>query len=373
MTRRRLATCVAAVALAVGSLAASSGPAAAWDLTDPVFDEPAWNEYSTPDLPAFIVAPTPFTVVVTGPVPVCAMDYDGATRTAPPWQFVANPFDGNWSSQVTISLCDGGTDISSAWASPAFEFSSTVLASGRRAGGVPVFNAMPDPATAVVVDRRGRQVGRATTVPPEANARVRVKVRGVRRTMRYTLRVSAAGLSMERPVIVAHGWTTMFSGGGQDPATYGQCQRVTWSYRTAKAPGGASSASVLRDIRGALRLLSRYTNLTFTRADAGARLRFSWRNLGSPGPSGQGGTDGRVVLNNRDPWGTDRYAGFGNRFGSPAGRGWLITHEVMHTMGFGHSDNPDAVMAPVNRGQHAFTRDEIDGLKALYPAGACSG
>ena len=81
--------------------------------------------------------------------------------------------------------------------------------------------------------------------------------------------------------------------------------------------------------------------------------------------------EGTAEFNTQDYWVTNRYAGFGDTYRSPAGRGWLIVHEVMHTMQFAHVNSRTAIMGPINYGQHHFTKGDLEGLRALYPTAGC--
>jgi hypothetical protein len=157
------------------------------------------------------------------------------------------------------------------------------------------------------------------------------------------------------------------------------CGNVTWNYD----PTGANpkAKTIRKDIRRSLAILQAKAGITFTEvADpAKALLTYSWKDFGSSSPAATGGyswssnspATGSVEINTRNYWPTDQYAGERpGRYG-PAGRVWLLVHETMHTMGFGHVPDAASVMAPTNRGQAGFTRGDLAGFAALYPRAAC--
>ena len=70
------------------------------------------------------------------------------------------------------------------------------------------------------------------------------------------------------------------------------------------------------------------------------------------------------------------------------GRGWMVVHEVLHSLGLGHSDEEGSVMSPVaritnvlgraaaRREQRAlprpgFTPGDLAALAAMYPRAGC--
>ncbi len=206
--------------------------------------------------------------------------------------------------------------------------------------------------------------------------------KGVRATSTFTVTIAGEnGLTMSSPLVVAKGWAPMW----QAPeGAYAPCSRVTWSYDAGGAAKGART--IERDIRASMKRLSTVTGLRFdqippgpepadleSRGNGGAAdINIGWDDLGAHGPSGTGSSDGTVTLNRKDWWVTDKYAGFGNRYRSPAGRGWLIIHEVMHTLWLDHVDSRTAIMGPINYGQHHFTRGDLEGLATLYPRTGCA-
>ena len=358
-----------ALLLATPGLAAAATPAA------PRYGE---NTYTLVGLPQYLTAPTTFSVEVSGPAAVCGMEYANQSDTAAPWTFTVSPADRSTSNYVDITLCDGGSDWISAETTVPFQVSRDLFMASEGARTIDVTNDMDVPAVATLTDRRGTVVAQSS-VDPGGTAALKLPGRDPKRTTTYRLQIAGAnGVTMTRRVVVAKGWTALGGPDLADAAVFPQCSTIPWYYDGRREPGNAGGMP--RDIALALKVLQRTTNLRFTRVQDPdkALLTFNWRKLGSNGPSALGGyatsgdsVNGSVTFNTQDYWPTDRYAGIGNRHGSPADRGWLVVHEVMHSLGFGHVSNPTAIMAPINRGQHTFTRGDLEGLRTLYPKGVC--
>ena len=316
--------------------------------------------------------PSPFTVGADGPFAVCSMAFAGQTLTSAPFTFTFDPSadsHGYGSSQVAVSLCnDEGDDQVWIDAQAPFDLGRSVLnddGSGR--ADAFVRNSTPSPATATLTNAKGAVVASVEVAANDA-ADVSVSAKGITRSSRYTLTMSGQdGLTMSKSVVIPIGWTPDF---GVD--IFAPCSTVKWSFDKKGQPRNAGGME--KDIMSALALISRTTGLTFvrTRDPAEAYNRFVWSRLGAHGPSGIGWTDGQVEINSQDWWTTDAYAGMGSRHSTPADRGWLVVHEVLHTLGFGHTNARQAIMNPINHGQHVFTRDELDGLRILYPKAGCS-
>lgn len=180
-------------------------------------------------------------------------------------------------------------------------------------------------------------------------------------------------------------------------ANYAPCSTVTWAYDPTGQPSHVSNLHA--DIGAALRLLGVRTGLDFVVAAAGTvpDILYGWGNLAEYEPGTQAvawrsgvtfAVDSEVVR--------DRWAGFWQR-AVPAGdgsqdigigRGWLIVHETMHSLGFAHSDEPGSVMAPrvtiTNVATRAdarrelragpktgFSSGDIAAMEELYPTGGC--
>jgi hypothetical protein len=214
---------------------------------------------------------------------------------------------------------------------------------------------------------------------------LKVPVPKVKKTTTFTVIISNGnGLSMVTPVVKAKGWNVY----GDNYVSYGSCATITWAYNSSgknfksvspfadvssqpgkkKQPDAAKN--VKEDIQASFDLLERNTSLTFIETDdyINADIRIGWENLGKRGASGVGDTSGGIILNTASSWTTDKAAGFKSHRGY-AGRSWLITHEIMHTLGFTHTLDKGSVMSPANIGQTKFTQNDLDGLKAVY--GAC--
>jgi hypothetical protein len=337
-----------------------------------------WNEY-TSTLPPFITGSTPFEVVVDGPDAVCSMTFDGTTVSAAPWAFTMPPTADRYGA-VDITLCDGQTDYARVSAQPAFAFRHRIQSAEKGGGRSPltVTNNMDVPATVTVTDRQGKQVATGSA-DPGADATIEIPTKGLKATTTYNVTATGAnGLQMTDTVVVAKGWAPMTEIG----AIFPNCSTVTWSYSAKGQPRGARTMKA--EVGKSLAYLSKFTGLKFAFSpDADkARLTYAWKDMGKHGPSGVGGpswssngdNSGHVDFNTRDWWVTDRFAGLGawqGRGTGPGGRGWLVVHETMHALGYDHVSDSKSIMNPTNAGQHAFTKGDVQGLNALYPAGQC--
>jgi hypothetical protein len=372
-TRRTAAIGIAAL-LGAGALIATAqaGPASA---------AAEWNDYSS-TLPAFITGPTPFEVLVDGPDPVCSMTFNGTTVTAAPWAFtmpITN--DRYYYDSVDITLCDGESDFASLKTTPAFTFRSPVQAldgGSAQRNPVTVTNNMDVPATVTVTDKQGKQIS-TQSADPGQDAQVAIPAKGVKSTTTYRVTATGAnGLQMSDTVLLAKGWSPMTETG----AIFRPCSTVPWSYSAQGQP--KVSKSMKAEIARGLAHLSKEVSLKFvyTPKAADALLTYAWKDMGKSGPAGIGGphwtssgnNSGHVDFNTRSWWVQDRYAGLGAWKGSgtgPGGRGWLVVHETMHALGFDHVDDTASIMNPINRGQHAFTKGDLQGLHALYPSSSC--
>jgi hypothetical protein len=139
------------------------------------------------------------------------------------------------------------------------------------------------------------------------------------------------------------------------PATYAPCSTIIWSYSPTAQPG--SGAGMVTDIRDALLMLAGLTGIRFQEAPTAtpADLVFGWSPLADY-PPGTQATAWRsaVTFAIGAEMGRDTRAGFDRRavrrtdgsYDIGTGRGWLIVHEVLHSLGLGHSDEPGSIMAP---------------------------
>jgi hypothetical protein len=139
------------------------------------------------------------------------------------------------------------------------------------------------------------------------------------------------------------------------PATYAPCSTIIWSYSPTAQPG--SGAGMVTDIRDALLMLAGLTGIRFQEAPTAtpADLVFGWSPLADY-PPGTQATAWRsaVTFAIGAEMGRDTWAGFDRRavhrtdgsYDIGTGRGWLIVHEVLHSLGLGHSYEPDSIMAP---------------------------
>lgn len=336
-----------------------------------------WNDYEITGLPEYITGATPFDVTVAGSNPVCQMTFLDETLTSAPWTFTYQPFGDNpfgdnpFGVGVEVTQCDGQEDWVPVTATTAFEFTGEIMGPGQ---SLAVHNNSDTSATVTLRTGDGREL-RTTELPAHGVAQVTLPNRA-RTTQTY--RVDAVsndgGLSMEHRVVVPKGWSPLMQGVG---AAF-PCGTVTWAYDPKGAPKGTSK--VVKDIEGSFKRLAKETGLDFTRLALGseADITYSWRNLGHGSTGGRGGFQwsstgrsvGHVRLNTQSSWTRDKQGGFAGSSTyktGPAGRGWLIIHETMHALGFGHVGDEKSVMAPFNRGQAKFTKHDVAGLRAMYP------
>lgn len=174
-------------------------------------------------------------------------------------------------------------------------------------------------------------------------------------------------------------------------ATYTPCQTVHWYFDTTGQP--ADRAGMRDDIVASLAQLSGLTKLTFTETDdpGKADLTFSWRDLAELGyadASGVGGFDGPssgwVAFSPTNEWTNDYWAGDQPKTKrwqdsqwiytlSINGRQTLVTHEVMHAMGFAHVEDFTSIMYPqsIGNGAGQLSAGDLEGLAAMYGSLPC--
>lgn len=330
--------------------------------------EQSRNTYTTTGLDGYTTSNRMFTIAVDGPSTVCEMTFRGQVRTTIPWDFIYDPTVParymNGSDQVLVTQCDGTKNDAYVHADIPFEFGSRVVSTG----GATVSNRTPEQAFITVTGPDGAVITSGTAGSQSSFAFTLPKTK--RGTTTYTATaVTDSGVSMSRGFTRAVGWGLLLN-----DVTVTPCSTVTWAYDSSRQPGTAKKFKA--DIVSSLNVLAQQTGLTFveTQDFANAQLRYLWGN--TLGAAGTGSTDGTLTFNATSFWVKDTYAGFapftpytqGNtRYTSgPAGRGWLIVHETMHSLGFDHVDNQKSIMAPINRGQGAFTKGDLEGLRTMY-------
>lgn len=175
-------------------------------------------------------------------------------------------------------------------------------------------------------------------------------------------------------------------------ATYTPCQTVEWYFDTTGQP--ADRATMRDDIVASLANLSALTKLTFTETTdkAAADLVFSWGDLAQYGyhedaaaiGGFRGPSEGYVVFSPTNEWTNDYWAG-----GQPKTKRWqdsqwiytltlngrqtLVTHEVMHALGFGHVEDFTSIMYPqsIGNGAGQLSAGDLEGLAAMYGSQVC--
>ncbi|MSW43372.1 MAG: matrixin family metalloprotease [Actinobacteria bacterium] len=178
---------------------------------------------------------------------------------------------------------------------------------------------------------------------------------------------------------------------------YRPCSTIAWAYDASAQPVSASSMVV--DTRAALAMVSRQTGITFQEVPFGvaADLVFDWSALADhePGTQAVGWRSGVTFATGAEMAG-DEWSGFGRKavrrsggsFDVGIGRGWIVVHEVMHSLGLPHSDEPGSVMSPVAeitnvlgraraRGEQqslprpGFSEGDLAALESMYPRAGC--
>jgi len=357
------------------------------------------NEYLLPALPEYITGPFPIEVSVSGPAPVCEVRYGNQKRSTAPWLFTLTPAAVNNNDSFDVKLCDGEFERGP-WVDTEAPFNT-----GERfvdGNGAAVRNNLATPATVVLLKPDGAESFRSE-IPPFGG--IEIPLPEVKKTTTFSIVISnSSGQIMTAPVVKAVGWNVYDA----RLTKYDPCTTVTWAYDpSGKAiepvypytrPGEdvkkkkqpAAAKTFKKDIQGSFDLLEKNTSLTFVETDdyTNADIRIGWANLGKGSSlgnhgtlikGGTGSTDGQVLINTKGKWGTDRYEGF-KKYGpknyvgwvyieppgTTAGRGWLITHEIMHTLGFLHADSDNSIMAPIDYGTSKFSQEDLDGLAAVF-------
>jgi len=347
-------------------------------MTSPAAAAEDYNTYRLVGLPAYLTGPAEFTVVPDGPNAVCAMHFQGTTLTSPPWTFTADvPDRGIERLHVQVDPCSGFPDfVPITLLRPVIFRTPAVFVDGIAPTTIKVTNNMGVPVTLTLLDPKGRAVGRYQ-LPADRAASEDLDLRMPESVLSATsaeqiytqTALGTNGVRESAPLIVARGWAVFPYYDSPLRWKFPPCSTVTWSYDDAKQPAAATLFK--RDLVGAFERLHAQTGLRFVEVTGEASIELGWRAMGLDGPSGEGGTDGHVVFNSQDAWPTDLFAGFNAVHGRPADRGWLIIHELMHTLGFDHVPGRTSIMTPENYGQHRFSHADLVGLHTLYPRTGC--
>lgn len=166
------------------------------------------------------------------------------------------------------------------------------------------------------------------------------------------------------------GWSYL-SGG----ATYLPCSTIKWHWSRDNEPADRSNMKNLMPT--VVSILSQETGLTFeeTENPTEANLTFKWTDLPNyPNAAGTGGGNprtqtGQVELNKNNWWTLNSWNGFGivtqpdGMYSN--GNGWLLVHEIMHTLGLGHVDDATEIMNPILIVSELGEGDK-DGLRTMY-------
>lgn len=332
-----------------------------------------------------LTGPTPFTVETRGSEPVCSMTFQNSKLTKAPWTFT---YRLGGEDQVSVNLCNGQTTFVSVYANLPWlvwggKFNTRDSYYGN-AVDVTIKSEIDEPS-AVVISYKGKQVG-AGEIAPKGTGSIPFTAVSKEPVAIYQVEVTGivSNTRMSFPAVVSNMWQSMNEG----LPSYPRCSLVYWKYDASGAPQTASATNVKSDIRGALNLLGRETGLKFvetsepvTDANA-ATLTFDW-NIG-PGHSRSAGTGtfitsgesvkGEVHLSPTNWWSkSDAYRGFAlvRKPKTISGRGWLMVHEVMHTMGIDHTTYRSEVMYATMSRQTKLGKGDLAALHYLYQPESC--
>ena len=336
--------------------------------------------------------PTPFTVTVSDPNPLCEVEYQNAVQVGGgPHAFV---FDVTYPrGVVTVRFCDGGIDYAAIPTTVPFRVGGLRIVNTTPEGGLiraaswNILDSTSQPATASL-ERNGVAVA-SIEVPANGIATLAAKLNPNTihaGSNRYNLHVqSADGTAMDFPITVTKGWGYVgdtYYGDTEGGASYRPvmptfvpCSAVPWYFDQRHHPANASRMH--RDIANALRLLGKASGLRFVEARdrSDAALVIDWGRLVSFGDAaGLGGPDGpqhgHVHLNPKSFWVANAYSGFRVVNGVP-GHNWLIVHETLHAMGLGHTSMTTQIMAPEVTEPAGLGTGDTAGIEFLYDPEQC--
>jgi len=391
---KRMTALTLSLGLLVGLGAFATSPASA--------QEASYGRF-TDTLPQYVTGLTPFAVVFTPRDPAyllgdgvdpaaaipCSMTFQGQTDVEAPWDFTYNPNywlpapGGGWTSgsdEVEVTYCDGATDSEYIRASEAFTAGPQFVDSGKKIVKLSVSSNVDDEDVNVTL-RKGSKVLAAKTIGQYAINTLEFSTKNFKKTTTLSLEfVSTSGITQVFPLTVTHKWASLWqnevdSNAGINSASGGSfepCSTVYWKHKTSQKPRGVSVAKFNSDITKSLALLSKQTGVKFVKASAttpaGAPVVvYSWGDArGAAGFGGPTGTGGGVEFSNSSWWPRDSNSGFGKM-----GRNWLIVHETMHVMGFGHSTDRSDQMYPSHTSQAGFGKGDLAGFRTLYPKATC--
>lgn len=244
----------------------------------------------------------------------------------------------------------------------------------------------PNPSNAELFDNRNALVA-TTPIQPWEEAFIDFTP-NTKVTENWRLVITTSdGVVQEQSILMTYNWSVMYLL-TQGP-TLEPCSVVTWSYDPTLQP--AAATQIKSDFAAALNHLAARTGLTFVEAAGAERgqIHFIWDpemrfpNYGQGRVTAHsGGKFTLTVALNPDrkyrvTW-SDRNAGLGRPLArltkpgtlarkiTPAGRSWLVMHEILHVLGFDHSPDKKSVMYPVHYGQKAFSKADLEGLEFLY-------
>lgn len=348
-----------------------------------------WGQFTVIGLEQPVLAPTPFTVNAEGPESICSMQFQGRTVKTAPWTFTYDPNRGD--DSVSVTYCDGTFDSVYIQADVPWSLSQVLLSredGSTKTRRISVWSETDETAT-VKVFYQNREVGQG-----EASAKTESKIvfEPVSQELVAPYRVEITGNTTSNKMTlnftVANRWRVLTSSG---TSTYRPCSTVYWHYDHSGAPKTVSPANMLSDIKGALTRLSKETGLVFEpvaelpQSPNEMTLEINWKfetEYGSPSAAATGGYSssgatviGYVHLNSKNWWTkNDAYKGFAvlKKPRAIAGRGWLLVHEIMHSMGMDHTSARDEIMYPTMSKQNKLGRGDLAGLHYLYKPETCS-
>ncbi|GLY18492.1 hypothetical protein Kisp01_55060 [Kineosporia sp. NBRC 101677] len=191
----------------------------------------------------------------------------------------------------------------------------------------------------------------------------------------YTVSIKSGGKTVRFATGVTAGWAPM-------NWPFARCKTITWSYSAKNEPDRAEG--MIDDISAGFKQINKATGIKFKKVKKKGTITLSWAGTkhfpkGETDADGLGGSssvDG-VVANKGTVWfnTASRWVGqpgYGRYNGVP-GRGALVVHEVVHSLGLGHVTAKSALMYPISSvgSPTGLTKAEIAGLNTLYNAKSC--
>lgn len=358
------------------------------------------NQYRIVGLAPYVTAPTPFTVEVSGPDPVCGMQLSSGRDTSAPWQLIFEPTE--WGQYLRIELCNGFLDLVEIDSQLAWRVSYQPQQRSTKSWPsgpvqVSVMNYLDKPVSATIFSPNGVVLFQ-NQLPPKLESKLSFESSDSNFIARYRIQVMApqSGLESSQELIVTNKWAVSERSLGAE--NYKPCSTIYWSYDPSLAPPKVDHSLVLKDIREALALISQVTRLKYVELPDPGQLpednwllvnwdfrSLSFGTLAMGGPRWSGGSDsngrysfhgGEISINPAASLMTSsKFRGSGwvkSGLTKAPGRTWVFVHEALHTLGMGHANSTDQIMFHTIK-RIGFGSGDLVGMRYLYAPETCSG